>query len=282
MLKQRVITALILLALFLPALFASVAWPFVLLTLLFMAAGAWEWGRLNGRESLTSLLSAAIWFAVGLWLWFSEWYTRLPLLFWQVSGALWVVVAIAMLQRGVAGWSAWPARFRWLCGLVLLMSGWLALVLAYFRGTNFLLSIMCLVWAADVAAYFAGRSLGGRWITAKLAPAISPAKSWEGVAGAMTGVVSLGWVWIWADRQWQAADGSLFTVLANGGGLLWICAVIFLCSMSVAGDLVESLVKRSAGVKDSSALLPGHGGVLDRVDALLPTLPLAIMLTMTL
>ncbi|MGB7420341.1 MAG: phosphatidate cytidylyltransferase, partial [Comamonas sp.] len=142
-------------------------------------------------------------------------------------------------------------------------------------GINFLLSVLCLVWAADICAYFVGRAFGRR----KLAPAISPGKSWEGVWGGMAGVLVLALVWAWADGRWQASVPSLYTQLAGLGWLLALPALLFLTAMSVVGDLVESLVKRSAGAKDSSQLLPGHGGVLDRVDALLPTLPLALMIS---
>ena len=132
---------------------------------------------------------------------------------------------------------------------------------------------------ADIAAYFAGRAFGRR----KLAPAISPGKSWEGVWGGMLGVVTMAGLWIGVDTQWSVDSPSLFTRLYEARGLAFLMvATLFLTMMSVTGDLVESLVKRSAGMKDSSQLLPGHGGVLDRVDALLPTLPLAMMLVHSL
>jgi phosphatidate cytidylyltransferase len=142
-------------------------------------------------------------------------------------------------------------------------------------GINFLLSVLVLVWGADVFAYFAGRSLGKR----KLAISISPGKSWEGVWGGMVGVLLIAAVWLWLDRgALNAQVPSLYSRIAAHGWWLMVVALLFMCAMSVVGDLVESLVKRSAGAKDSSNLLPGHGGVLDRVDALLPTLPLAMML----
>jgi len=134
--------------------------------------------------------------------------------------------------------------------------------------------VLLLVWVADVFAYFAGRALGGQFSRVKLAPSISPGKSWEGVWGGMAGVLllALGWLWLGAGQ-------SLYARLAYKHGLaMMLLAAVFLAAMSVVGDLVESLIKRSAGAKDSSGLLPGHGGVLDRVDALLPTLPLAMML----
>jgi len=155
---------------------------------------------------------------------------------------------------------------------------WLAMAQARVIGVNFLLSLLLLVWVADIFAYFAGRAFGTRFTRSKLAPAISPGKSWEGVWGGMAGVVLLAGVWVWADAAWQAPVASFYSRLADKGWWLLLLAVLFMAAMSVVGDLVESLIKRSAGVKDSSGLLPGHGGVLDRVDALLPTLPLAMML----
>jgi phosphatidate cytidylyltransferase len=164
-------------------------------------------------------------------------------------------------------------------GLAVLWLTWLAVAQAREIGVNFLLSILVLVWAADIFAYFAGRAFGLKFTKRKLAPGISPGKSWEGVWGGMAGVIVLAVVWTLADARYQAAAPSIYSRLAAQGWWLLVLAALFLAAMSVVGDLVESLVKRSAGVKDSSGLLPGHGGVLDRVDALLPTLPLAMMLT---
>jgi phosphatidate cytidylyltransferase len=163
-------------------------------------------------------------------------------------------------------------------GLAALVAAWLAVAQARTMGVNFLLSVLVLVWVADIFAYFAGRAFGLKFTKRKLAPAISPGKSWEGVWGGMAGVLVLAVAWALADRAVPAEVPSLYTRLAAQGWWLLVVAAIFMAAMSVVGDLAESLIKRSAGVKDSSNLLPGHGGVLDRVDALLPTLPLAMML----
>lgn len=278
MLKQRIITAVLLLAFFLPALFAPRAWPFVALSLLFMAAGVWEWGRLNERSFWGAVMGALAWLAACGALWLQGWHQQPHMLLWHVAGTFWILLGSLLVRRGVAGWGLWPAWMRWLVGWGLLALAWLAMVQAHARGVNFLLSLLALVWAADVLAYFSGRAFGGRWIRVKLAPAISPGKSWEGVIGGMVGVLLLGSLWRWIDHRFALPGPSLFSELAGRGDLLWVLALLVLAAMSVVGDLVESLVKRSAGVKDSSGLLPGHGGVLDRVDALLPTLPLAMML----
>lgn len=279
MLLQRVITALVLLAILLPALFASSATPFIALTLAFIAAAAWEWARLNGIAGAGALLTGVLCAVVCALLWWSGAVERpLPLL-WSVAGALWVLGGAWLLKRGVGGWSALPRRPRWLIGVVMLCLAWLAIAQARRVGINFLLSVLVLVWAADIFAYFAGRALGGRLTGGrKLAPAISPGKSWEGVWGGMLGVLAVAAVWIWADRTGAPDSASLYTQLYAAGLLPLVLGVLFLAAMSVVGDLIESLVKRSAGMKDSSQLLPGHGGVLDRIDALLPTLPLALML----
>ena len=128
------------------------------------------------------------------------------------------------------------------------------------------------MWVADIAAYFGGKAFGRR----KLAPSISPGKSWEGVWSGMLGVLLLAALWIWIDHSFAVDSPSLYSRVAER--LRWVglaFGVVFLAAMSVVGDLVESLAKRSAGAKDSSHLLPGHGGVLDRVDAFLFALPAA-------
>jgi phosphatidate cytidylyltransferase len=278
MLKQRIITAIVLLAILLPALFWPTPLPFAAVTLVLIAAGAWEWGRLNGLGQAGSLLAAA----VCLLLCAASWYTgllRQPLpVLWSVAGALWVLAGAWLLRVGVAGWPGIPRAVRLVAGVLALWLAWLAVAQARVIGVNFLLSILVLVWVADIFAYFAGRTFGLKFTKNKLAPAISPGKSWEGVWGGMAGVLVLAIAWTLADRAASAAVPSLYTRLADAGWWLLVVAALFLAAMSVVGDLVESLVKRSAGAKDSSKLLPGHGGVLDRVDALLPTLPLAMML----
>lgn len=273
MLKQRVITAMVLLAILLPALFYKTPFPFSAIALLMIAAGAWEWGRLNGLTHARSVgLSVVCVLACGL-----SWYgglleKPLPML-WAAAGAIWVLVGGWLLRSGVAGWPRIPKMLRLAGGLVVLWLAWLAIAQARVIGIQFLLSVLLLVWVADIFAYFAGRTFGGRFSKGKLAPSISPGKSWEGVWGGMAGVVVLSLVWV------SLGGETLYSQLAQRHGIaMMLLAVIFLAAMSVVGDLVESLIKRSAGVKDSSGLLPGHGGVLDRVDALLPTLPLAMML----
>ena len=278
MLKQRIITALVLLAILLPALFASTPEPFAAVALVLIAAGAWEWGRLNTCGQPLSLLFALICVGLCAGSWRLGWLGQSMPMLWAGAGVTWVLGGAWLLRRGVAGWASIPHGVRLPVGLLALWLAWLAVAQARFVGINFLLSILVLVWVADIFAYFAGRAFGGRVAAGKLAPSISPGKSWEGVWGGMAGVVTLAFLWAWADRALGAGVASFYTRLSIHGGWLLLIAVLFMAAMSVVGDLVESLIKRSAGVKDSSGLLPGHGGVLDRVDALLPTLPLAMML----
>jgi len=275
MLKQRVITALVLLAILLPALFYPSPVPFALVALLLIAAGGWEWARLNGYGPISALGAGFVCVLLCGMSWDMGLLDKpLPLL-WRLAGAAWVLAGAWLLRGGVTGWLRIPRFIRLVGGVLALWLAWLAVAQARFMGIEFLLSVLLLVWVADIGAYFAGKGFGGRFSKGKLAPAISPGKSWEGVWGGMVGVLLLCGVWLVLDATGQ----SLYARLTAQHGLAFtLLAMIFLAALSVVGDLVESLIKRSAGVKDSSGLLPGHGGVLDRVDALLPVLPLSMML----
>ncbi len=285
MLRQRVITAVLLLAVLLPAMAAHSLWPLALISAAIVGAGGWEWARLNGgRQPLLAgvalvLLGAAL-AAAGLGWQAAHLDGTAPLpaapaaLWWGLAGA-WVLGLVQVLAGGVARWPAWPRGLRLLLGAPMLWAAGLALLTARAQGLAFLVSLLALVWAADIAAYFGGRRFGRR----KLAPAISPGKSWEGVWSGALGVALLAAAWIAADRLLGPAAPSYYTVLLQRHGpLVLVLALALLTALSVSGDLFESLVKRSAGVKDSSGLLPGHGGVLDRIDALLPVLPVAMAL----
>ncbi|RZL49471.1 MAG: phosphatidate cytidylyltransferase [Variovorax sp.] len=278
MLKQRIITALVLLAILLPALFYSTPVPFTVVMLVLIGAAAWEWGRLNGygpRMSLFLGIEMVLLCAFSWWVGLIQ-QNLLPV--WIVASAAWVMGGAALLRGAVPGWPKVPRPVRLLGGLLALWVAWLAAVQARTWGINFLLSIFLLVWVADVFAYFSGRALGLKFTRNKLAPSISPGKSWEGVWGGMLGVILLAVAWVLADASFEASVASFYSRLAAVGWWFLFLGAIAMAAMSVVGDLVESLVKRSAGAKDSSNLLPGHGGVLDRVDALLPTLPIAMML----
>ncbi|MFN3886319.1 MAG: phosphatidate cytidylyltransferase [Aquabacterium sp.] len=301
MLLPRVITALVLVALLLPTLVVEAVWPFSLLSLAFISAAGWEWSRLNGAPGVRAwLMGAAVaggsLYAAqvfGLPVWHTPeaavtlaqphvhdlghplagFYT--PTWVWLVMLAVWVGGGALALRHGPRYWGQWPEWPRRMLGLALLVAAWLALVDIKAQGGNFMLSVFCLVWAADIGAYFGGRAFGRR----KLAPSISPGKSWEGVWSGMVAVLLLAVLWIWIDRHVGVDSPSLYSRLLLGVGPFgMVLSLAFLAAMSVVGDLFESMVKRQAGAKDSSQLLPGHGGVLDRVDALLPVLPLSLAL----
>jgi phosphatidate cytidylyltransferase len=275
MLGQRIVTAVVLLALLIPALLSSNPWPFLLMTLALIGAAGWEWGRLNGAAptlavALGLLLVGAC--AGAAW---AGWTVSTPAPVWWAAALLWVVGGGIALRHGPAGWPHLSQAVRWAIGLVVLWAAWLALGVARAQGVAFILSVFCVVWVADIAAYFGGRAFGRH----KLAPSISPGKTWEGVWSGMVGVMLLaaGWLALAPSDPTQAP--SVFSqLLERHGWVIGAAMLALMAAMSVVGDLFESLVKRAAGAKDSSRLLPGHGGVLDRVDALLPVFPLALAL----
>lgn len=277
MLGQRVITAVVLLALLLPALFAASPWPFALLTLAFVAAGGWEWGRLNGLSSRGSLVLGLVTGVLALALAALKEPAGVCRAC-DTTALLWLVGGVLALRLGPTGWARLPRALRLAAGPLLLGTAWLSLVRAHAGGVNFLLSVMCLVWVADIAAYAGGRLLGRH----KLAPSISPGKTWEGAVSGAAAVLVLGLAWWAGDRHFEASSGGLSSRLVAAFGMAGAAAcLVLLAAASVLGDLFESLVKRAAGAKDSSRLLPGHGGVLDRIDALLPVFPLVAVLGLT-
>ena len=274
MLRQRVATALVLLALLLPTLIVAKVWPFAWLSLLAFAAAGWEWARLNDADRYAVPLGVGLGIACALALW-AGWATAPPRAAWWTAMGAWVLGGAWVLRAGVSGWPKVPRAVRCAVGLLALWTAWLAMVSAKAGGLNFILSIFFLVWTADIFAYFGGRAFGKR----KLAPAISPGKSWAGVWSGMLGALVVAVLWLVFDGRGMAYYDSFYTIVNERLTTIGLAlVVVFLVAMSVVGDLFESLVKRSAGAKDSSGLLPGHGGVLDRVDALLPVFPIALAL----
>jgi phosphatidate cytidylyltransferase len=275
MLRTRIVTALVLVALILGALTIDSTWPFAMVTLVLIAAAGWEWARLNQARQRLALLMGALVALAGLAALGGGWKQHAPPLLWWLGAGLWFGAAVVALKSGPAAWPHLPRQARWGVGLAALWLTWLAVAHARVVGINFMLSVFCIVWMADVAAYFGGKAWGRR----KLAPSISPGKSWEGVWSGMAGVLALAALWMWIDTAFRVDGPSVFTRLHAAWGWAGMApALLLLCGLSVAGDLIESLVKRAAGAKDSSRLLPGHGGVLDRVDALLPVVPAAMAL----
>ena len=280
MLRQRVLTALVLVALVLATLLPADPLPFALLALAFCTVGMGEWARLAGYRRVGTLVAWSAGWAIvagsALYLLARQGWGMPPgwIWFWGGCVALWV----ALLARSLPA-AHLPAGLRdgvvlATLGFLLLLAAWLALVELRVRGAAFMLSLLALVWTADIAAYFGGRA----WGRARMAPAISPGKTWAGAWTAMGAVLaySAGCALLAGERP-SAANyfGQLRDQLGWAGLLL---AVVVLLGFAIGGDLFESLLKRAAGVKDSGRLLPGHGGVLDRIDALIPTLPLALLL----
>lgn len=276
MLKLRVITALVLLALLIPA----VAWPnpeaFSLVALVFIAAAMWEWWRLAGGSGRGGVVAAIVLAAAGLGLLASGLWRHVQGPVFPAAAVVWVIASALALHTGVDSWKRCPFWIRRMAGVLALLLAWWAVSLARLEGINFLFSVLALVWAADIGAYFFGRAMGGRWFRRKLAVTISPGKTWEGALGGALCVFLLAYAWRLVDVELVVDSASVYTRLAQQGALIYGFGLALLVAMSVVGDLMESLIKRAAGVKDSSALLPGHGGVLDRVDALLPVLPIAL------
>jgi phosphatidate cytidylyltransferase len=273
MLKTRILTAVLLLAVFLPALFWLPEPYWALLMALVAAVAAWEWGGLAGLQARGRLAFGALMLGVcaashSAVLRPFEFISALfgNLLFLPLC-LFWVLVLPFWLRRR---WR--PGKTVSLClGFVLIYATWYAFIFWSSLSPRFLLAVMGIAWVADISAYFAGRAFGGK----KLAPDISPGKTWAGVWGALVGVVVYGVILIWWGELLRDVD-VLPPGRATAAALLLIFVFLALAALGIMGDLLESLLKRQAGVKDSSALLPGHGGVLDRIDSLMAILPCAM------
>ncbi|TXF13669.1 phosphatidate cytidylyltransferase [Pelomicrobium methylotrophicum] len=269
MLRSRILTALALLVLFLGALFFLPVAGWAALMAVAVGLAAWEWGglaRTTGATRLVYSLCAGV--SVALFGWTSAGQT--PWVAWSLF--------IAATLFWFVGVPAWFARGRpplvpsglLAAGLLVLVPAGAAAVALRSPSPTGLLLVLAAVWIADTAAYFVGR----RWGRRKLAPAISPSKTWEGLIGALVAVAGFGALVSAQAEEAVGKDGFW-------NHPLWITlGLVVLAAVSVVGDLFESAIKRHAGVKDSGTLLPGHGGVLDRVDSLTAALPVAALLVM--
>ncbi|MFQ3786627.1 phosphatidate cytidylyltransferase [Halomonas sp. A29] len=257
MLRQRIITAAWLAPLMLAGLFGLTGVLFAAFTGAIVMLAAWEWTNLAGvadtRQRLVLVAGLALLMLL-LWVFgaaLAAWPLWLAVVGWLVN-LYWVTRYPAQREQ----WQSTATRLA--MGLWVLLPAWVGLNVLRDTGGVWLLYVLLLVWGADIGAYFSGRAWGRR----KLAPAVSPGKSWEGVAGGA--VVTLLLALLFA--VWQGLG------VAGGLGLVIVTAVVTL--VSVLGDLFESMLKRFRGIKDSSNLLPGHGGVLDRIDSLTAAVPL--------
>jgi phosphatidate cytidylyltransferase len=268
MLKTRVVTALVLLAILLPIMYSASFLAFSLVATIFLGAAMWESQRLF-RKPLPVLMALA-WAGLFIYLAFYQVSLSTPILF-SVCVLFWVVKMVPALAIGLPALSGLSNGF--LSGIygVAIFGCFMAMSTLFLHSPLFLLSVLLIVWVADIGAYFSGKAFGRR----KLAPSISPGKSWEGALGGWIAVLLISAL---STSAAVFSDTFPAKVLAASGWLGFILVMSLLTAASVVGDLFESLLKRRASMKDSSSLLPGHGGVLDRIDALIPVLPIAALL----
>jgi phosphatidate cytidylyltransferase len=271
MLAQRIVTAVVLLALLVTAL----AWSrlaFAVIVTMFLGIALSEWLRLAGWSKLVAMTIASL---LGIAL-FALALVHPPLLESAVlpsavvASLIWLVLAPMLGGKDTPRLPVLSPPAGLSLAVVLMAAAWFAVMHFLDQGAVPMLSVLALVWIAVIAAYFVGRAFGRR----KLAPNISPGKTWAGLYGAVLGVLGaalLAWVFV---PELPFMSNQLFRDLGVPLALLLLSVLV---AASVAGDLFESLLKRRAGVKDSSHLLPGHGGFLDRIDALIPALPLAVV-----
>jgi phosphatidate cytidylyltransferase len=268
MLKTRVLTALVLLAILLAVLFSHSYLLFAVVTTLFFAAAAWESFRLFNDKH--PIIGAAFWTVVFAFILFNERFADATL-FFGLCVAIWAIRLAPSLAMGLP--PAGGIGDRLLNGIygIAILGCFVAIAALFRHGPLYLFSVMAIVWVADIGAYFAGKAFGKH----KLAPSISPGKSWEGAIGGWFAVLALAA----ATTAVPMLSGTFAVKLQASWGWFGLLVVMtLLVAASIVGDLFESLLKRRAGMKESSNLLPGHGGVLDRIDALIPVLPLAVVL----
>lgn len=273
MLSARILTALILIPLVVAGLFLlpPLGWGMVTLAAIGVAAG--EWASLEGYGKNAWLLFVGGALLIGLNLLFAPWcgFARgwpdgVVLAVCGPAALFWILVAPPWL---FFNWRPASRLGMAVTGWLVLIGAWVAVVELQARSPWFVLAAMAIVWVADTAAYFAGRAFGRH----RLAPAISPGKTWEGVYGALAAVAVYALALVpFARDAGLAREPSPLAIVA------WVAMALGLTLVSVAGDLFESLLKRKAGAKDSGTLLPGHGGVLDRIDALCAAMPAAALL----
>ena len=270
MLRLRVITAVVLLVALGAALWAGTT-AFAAAMAILLGAGAFEWLRLAQHTATTALVAAAA-LAVALFAVEVSGLAPPAVVLPAAAAALVIWLAIAVLVvRAERGGARIPHRVSTTLAFVLLGVAALCALDLMRHGVLLLLSAMAIVWAADTAAYFAGR----RWGKSRLAPKISPGKTWAGVVGAVVAVLAVALAAALLAPGWPIFTTLLLQRLPLPLGLLALSALV---ALSIVGDLFESLLKRQVGAKDSGRSLPGHGGVLDRIDALLPVLPAATLL----
>lgn len=273
MLKTRVITAFLLLAVLLPILYFNYFPAFAVVTALFFAAAIWECARVFGAVGKRALACALAALALFILVLQRGGGANIGLLF-MLCVALWCLRFTPSLALGLPPLGSMANRIVGITYAISIFGCFLAMLGLFRLSPLYLLSVMAIVWTADIGAYFCGKAFGSR----KLAPSISPGKSWEGAIGGWLLVLAIAGVICATPAALPLAQTFPVQLFAVWGwpGLFGVMTLVV--AASVIGDLFESLLKRRAGIKDSSGLLPGHGGVLDRIDALLPVLPLVALL----
>ncbi|CAG0986148.1 phosphatidate cytidylyltransferase [Burkholderiales bacterium] len=271
-LATRVATAAVLVPCVIAALFLLPARGWAVATLGVLLVAAHEWAGLAGFAGARRLMFVAVVFAVGAALLYAAWPGLadgwpggILVAVCGVATLFWLAVALPWTIRR---WATRSPAVLALSGLVVLAGAWVALVELQSRSPWLVLAAMAIVWVADTAAYFAGRAFGRR----KLAPLVSPGKTWEGVWGGLAAVA------VYAVALVPLARSAGYGGPVGPAAIVaWTAIAVALAMLSVVGDLFESWQKRVAGVKDSGSLLPGHGGVLDRIDALVAAMPPAAL-----
>ena len=271
MLKTRILTALILAPIAIIGIFFLPPLGFAVFTGVVISLGAWEWANMAGYSADAARIGYAALVAVILAVIY-----QFPTLNVLWVGVIWWAVALFLVRSYPEGSALWGRPvIRAIMGLAVLVPAWVGLnhlrngTLLFGSVDNGLVAILYIflvVWVADIGAYFAGRAFG----RAKLAPRVSPGKSWAGVWGGLAAVALL-----------ALAAGWLASAAA-GDTLGLVVASTLVAGISVVGDLLESMLKRFRGIKDSSQLLPGHGGIMDRIDSLTAAIPIfALLITLT-
>jgi phosphatidate cytidylyltransferase len=268
MLKTRVITALVLLAILLAVIFSKSFPVFAIVAALFFAAAIWECFRLfDGKHPV---IGAVIWTAAfGLLIFKNDFSSAV--LFFGLCVAIWAIRLVPSLAIGLPPLTGAGNRLLNMIYGIAILGCFMAITVLFNYSPLYLFSIMAIVWVADIGAYFSGKAFGKH----KLAVSISPGKSWEGAIGGWLAVLALSAITI----NFPAFNETFSSHVFMKWGWFGLAGVMtLLVAASIVGDLFESQLKRRINMKDSSNLLPGHGGVLDRIDALIPTLPLAVLI----
>jgi phosphatidate cytidylyltransferase len=273
MLKTRILTALVLLAVLLPVLYSNNFTAFAVVVTAFFGAAIWETFRLFNPESNKAPVVALFWTLAFAWTFFFSGNGASQTFWFVISLLAWVLRFAPSLKTGLPPLGSLSNTLLSLTYAVALVGCFAAIVALYAYSPLYLLSVLAIVWCADIFAYFCGKAFGKR----KLAPSISPGKSWEGAIGGGIVTLIVATLVIVLGGEHLANTFPVRVQASLGWAATWL-VLILIVAASIVGDLFESQLKRRAGMKDSSNLLPGHGGVLDRIDALVPVLPLAALI----